>query len=31
VTLSVPTTVRKPLQAGEVYHLDVVWTLISGP
>jgi hypothetical protein len=31
VTLSVPTTLRKPLQAGEVYHLDVVWTLISGP
>jgi len=30
VTLSVPTTLRA-LPAGEVYHLDVVWTLTSGP
>jgi hypothetical protein len=31
LTLSVPTTIRIPLQAGEIYHVDLVWTLSSGP
>lgn len=29
--LSVPTTIRAPLQTGELYHLDLVWTLSTGP
>jgi hypothetical protein len=31
ISLAIPTTIRKPLQTGEVYHLDLVWTLGSGP
>jgi hypothetical protein len=31
VSLSVPTTLRAPKQTGEVYRLDLVWTLGSGP
>ena len=31
VSLAVPTTVRKPSQPGEVYRVDLVWTLGSGP
>jgi hypothetical protein len=29
--LSVPTTILKPPQIGEVYHVDLVWTLTTGP
>src|SRR5438874_5310506 len=29
--LSIPTTTRLLPQSGEVYHLDLVWTLNSGP
>jgi hypothetical protein len=31
LALAVPTTLRAPMQAGEVYRLDLVWTLNSGP
>jgi hypothetical protein len=31
LALSVPTTIRSPAQSGEVYRLDVVWTLSTGP
>jgi hypothetical protein len=31
LALSVPTTIRTPAQTGEVYHLDLVWTLNTGP
>jgi len=31
VGLSAPTTIKVLPQAGEVYHLDLVWTLNSGP
>lgn len=31
VAVSVPTTVRAPSQTGEVYRVDVVWTLNTGP
>ena len=31
LALSVPTTTRFLSQSGEVYHLDLVWTLNSGP
>jgi hypothetical protein len=31
LSLAIPTTLRKPTQAGEVYRLDLVWTLGSGP
>ena len=31
LALSVPTTTRTPKQAGEVYRVDLVWTLTTGP
>lgn len=31
VALAAPTTLRTPLQSGEIYHLDLVWTLSTGP
>jgi hypothetical protein len=31
VSLSAPTTIRVLTQAGEVYRLDLTWTLNSGP
>jgi len=31
IALSVPTTLRRPLQTGEVYRVDLVWTLGLGP
>jgi hypothetical protein len=31
VAVSLPTTVRAPAQTGEVYRVDVVWTLNAGP
>jgi hypothetical protein len=31
MALSVPTTTRYLSESGEVYHLDLVWTLNSGP
>jgi hypothetical protein len=31
LALTVPTTIRTPKQAGEVYHVDLLWTLNSGP
>jgi hypothetical protein len=31
LALSVPTTLRRPLQSGEVYNVDLIWTLNSGP
>jgi hypothetical protein len=31
VALTVPTTVRTPAQPGELYNVDLVWTLNSGP
>jgi hypothetical protein len=31
VALTVPTTIRTPNQAGEVYNVDLLWTLGSGP
>lgn len=31
IALSVPTTTKTLTQAGEVYRLDLVWTLASGP
>jgi hypothetical protein len=31
IALAVPTTIRRLPQAGEVYHLDLVWTLNTGP
>jgi hypothetical protein len=31
LSLAIPTTLRKPTQTGEVYRLDLVWTLNSGP
>jgi hypothetical protein len=31
VAVSVPTTVRAPAQTGEVYRVDLVWTLNAGP
>jgi hypothetical protein len=31
VAVSLPTTVRTPGQSGEVYRVDVIWTLNSGP
>jgi hypothetical protein len=31
LALTVPTTTRTPTQPGEVYDIDLVWTLNSGP
>jgi hypothetical protein len=31
LALSVPTTARVLTQSGEVYRLDLVWTLNTGP
>jgi hypothetical protein len=31
LALSVPTTIRNPAQTGEVYRVDLVWTLSTGP
>lgn len=31
LSLALPTTLRVPLQAGEVYRADLVWTLSTGP
>jgi hypothetical protein len=31
LALSVPTTIRTPKQTGEVYRLDLIWTLNTGP
>jgi hypothetical protein len=31
LALTLPTTVRTPNQAGEVYNVDLLWTLNSGP
>jgi hypothetical protein len=31
LSLAIPTTLRVPGQAGEVYRVDLVWTLGSGP
>lgn len=31
LALSVPTTIRAPRQTGEIYHLDLIWTLNTGP
>ncbi len=31
LALSLPTTLRTPKQAGEIYHLDLIWTLNTGP
>jgi hypothetical protein len=31
LALTVPTTTRTPTQPGEVYNIDLVWTLNSGP
>jgi hypothetical protein len=31
LALSAPTTIRVPLKTGEIYHLDLVWTLNTGP
>ena len=31
LALSVPTTIRAPLKTGEIYHLDLIWTLNTGP
>ncbi len=31
IAASIPTTLKTLTQAGEVYHLDLVWTLASGP
>lgn len=31
LALSAPTTIRNPPQTGEVYRLDLVWTLNTGP
>jgi hypothetical protein len=29
--VTVPTTIRTPTQPGEVYNVDLVWTLNGGP
>jgi len=31
IAATIPTTVKTLTQAGEVYHLDLVWTLNTGP
>jgi hypothetical protein len=31
IALAAPTTLRAPLQSGEVYRLDLLWTLNTGP
>lgn len=31
LALSVPTTIRRPPQTGEVYRVDLLWTLSTGP
>jgi hypothetical protein len=31
LALTVPTTIRTPKQAGEVYKVDLLWTLTGGP
>jgi hypothetical protein len=31
VAVTVPTTIRTPTQPGEVYNVDLVWTLNGGP
>jgi hypothetical protein len=31
IAASIPTTIRNLTQSGEVYHVDLVWTLNSGP
>jgi hypothetical protein len=31
VALAIPTTIRTPAQAGEVYNVDLLWTLGAGP
>jgi hypothetical protein len=31
LALTVPTTIRTPKQTGEVYNVDLLWTLNSGP
>jgi hypothetical protein len=31
IALAAPTTLRTPLQSGEIYHLDLLWTLNTGP
>jgi hypothetical protein len=31
LALSVPTTIRRPPQTGEVYRVDLLWTLNTGP
>jgi hypothetical protein len=31
LALAIPTTLRAPLQSAEVYRVDLVWTLNSGP
>ena len=31
LALAIPTTIRTPKQAGEVYNVDLVWTLNAGP
>src|SRR5207248_2388667 len=31
IAATIPTTVKTLTQAGEVYHLDLVWTLATGP
>jgi hypothetical protein len=31
LALSVPTTIRIPKQTGEIYRLDLIWTLNTGP
>jgi hypothetical protein len=31
LALTLPTTIRAPLQTGEIYHLDLIWTLNTGP
>jgi hypothetical protein len=31
ISVLLPTTVRTPAQSGEVYRVDLVWTLNSGP
>ena len=31
LALSLATTIRAPKQTGEIYHLDLIWTLNTGP
>jgi len=31
LALTAPTTIRTPLQTGETYHVDLLWTLATGP